>query len=271
VSGQVVVITGAGRGLGAGMARGLAARGARVALLDRDPAPLADVVRECGPDARGWTVDVTDPQALADTAAEVVAHFGRVDVLVSNAGVGGGGPFVYDDVAAFERIVEVNLLGSVRTTRAFLPALVASRGHLLQIASLAAFTPAPFMSAYCASKAGVEAFAHCLRGELAHHGVTVGVAYLGFTDTDMVREADSDPALARLRASLPWPFGATSPVAPAVARLVTGVERRRPHVYAQPWLRALPWLRGALPALTARAGAREVRAAEAAYQSRRAT
>jgi short-subunit dehydrogenase len=156
----------------------------------------------------------------------------------------------------------------VRTTRAFLPALIASRGHLLQIASLAAFTPSPFMGAYCASKSGVEAFAHCLRGELAHHGVTVGVAYLSFTDTDMVREADSDPTLAQLRASLPGPFGTTSPVAPAVARLVKGIERRSAHVYAQPWLRALPFLRGALPTLTARAAGKQAAAAEAAGRGR---
>lgn len=268
VNGQVVVITGAGRGLGAGMARSLAARGARVALLDRDAELLASAVGECGPEARAFTVDVTDPEGLARVATEVVGHFGGVDVLVANAGVGGGGPFLLDDSAAFERIIEVNLLGSVRTTRAFLPALLERQGHVLQIASLAAFTPAPFMSAYCASKSGVEAFAHCLRGELSHHGVTVGVAYLGFTDTDMVREADSDPVLARMRASMPWPFGTTNAVAPAVERLVKGIERRSAHVYAQPWLRAMPLLRGALPALTARAGSKDIAAAEAELAQR---
>jgi NAD(P)-dependent dehydrogenase (short-subunit alcohol dehydrogenase family) len=268
VKDQVVVITGAGRGLGAGMARGLAARGARLALLDRDPSPLDEVVRDCGPQARAWTVDVTDAAGLAGVAEQVVARFGRVDVLVSNAGIGAGGSFLLDAPGAFEQVVEVNLLGSVRTTRAFLPALVDSRGHLLQVASLAAFTPAPFMSAYCTSKSGIEAFAHCLRGELAHHGVTVGVAYLAFTDTDMVRATDSDPALAQLRSSLPWPFGTTSPVEPAVARLVKGVERRSAHVYAQPWLRVLPLVRGALPSLTARAAGKQAEAAESAVRAR---
>jgi NAD(P)-dependent dehydrogenase (short-subunit alcohol dehydrogenase family) len=259
---QAVVVTGAGRGLGEGMARSLAARGARVALLDRDTALVEAVAAQC-PGGRAWTVDVTDAQALARTADEVVTHFGGVDVLVTNAGIGGGGPFLLDDADGWERIVEVNLLGSVRTTRAFLPHLVARRGHVMQVASLAALTPAPFMTAYCASKAGVEAFAHCLRGELAHHGVTVGVAYLAFTDTEMVREADSDPALARLRSSLPPPFGSTYPVEPAIARLVKGIEGRKAHVYAQRWLRVLPALRGALPTLTARAAGRELVEAEA--------
>ena len=251
---QVVVITGAGRGLGAGMARQLSAKGYQVALLDRDPEPLARTAAACGPGARGWTADVTDPLALARVADEVVAHFGRVDVVVANAGIGGGGLFVETDADVFEKMIEVNLMGSVRTARAFLPQLLASRGHFLQIASLAAFTPAPLMSAYCASKSGVEAFAHCLRGEVAHLGVTVGVAYLAFTDTDMVREADADPALKQLRASLPWPFCTTAPVEPAVTRLVKGIESRTAHVYAQRWLRVMPLVRGALPGFTARAG-----------------
>ncbi|MGB8650364.1 MAG: SDR family oxidoreductase [Mycobacteriales bacterium] len=267
MSGQVVVITGAGRGLGAGMARGLAAKGARIALLDRDAGLLADVEKDC-PGARSWTVDVTDAARLTEVAAEVGAHFGGVDVVVANAGIGTGAPFLLADPVEYERVLEVNLMGSVRTVRAFLPMVVERRGHVLQIASLAAFTPAPIMSAYCASKAGVESFAHCLRGELAHHGVTVGVAYLGFTDTDMVREADSDPVLAAMRSSLPKPFGGTSPAGPAIARLVKGIEGRKAHVYGQPWLRVVPFLRGALPVLSARAGATKMPEAEAALRAR---
>lgn len=101
-------------------------------------------------------------------------------------------------------MIEVNLLGSVATARAFLPALAESGGYLLQIASLAAMTPAPLMSAYCASKSGVEAFAHALRAEVAHQGVKVGVGYLSWTDTDMVRGADQDVVLRQMRSRLPW-------------------------------------------------------------------
>jgi NAD(P)-dependent dehydrogenase (short-subunit alcohol dehydrogenase family) len=246
---STVVITGAASGLGAGMARQLSAQGHRVALLDRDP--VGTVVADC-PGSRGWGVDVTDAAGLAQVAEQVGEHFGRVDALVVNAGVGGGGLLLHDDPDAYERIIEINLMGSIRTTRAFLPQLVASRGYLLQIASLAALVPAPMMGAYCASKSGVEAFAHCLRGEVAHHGVDVGVAYLGFTDTQMVRTVDQDPVLGRMRSSMPWPFGVTRPVAPAVDRLVRAVEGRKAHVYSPGWLRLMPALRGALPTLTAR-------------------
>lgn len=155
-------------------------------------------------------------------------------------------------------MIQVNLLGSVATARAFLPALTESRGYLLQIASLAALTPAPLMAAYCASKAGVEAFAHSLRAEVAHQGVKVGVGYLSWTDTDMVRGADQDAVLRQMRARLPWPANKTYPLPPAVDRLVAGIARRSAHVYAQPWLRGMQPVRWLLPSLIATVGARDV-------------
>ncbi|MCU1600654.1 MAG: short chain dehydrogenase [Frankiales bacterium] len=264
---QVVVITGAGRGLGEGMARLLAAKGHLLALLDRDTAHVEKVAADL-PDARAWTCDVTDAAGLKQVAAQVQQHFGRVDVLVNNAGIGRGGPFLLEDEDEFERVLEINLTGSTRTVRAFLPALVESKGYLLQIASLAAFTPAPFMSAYCASKAGVEAYAHCLRSELKHHKVKVGVGYLAFTDTDMVREADADPALGTLRSSLPAPFGSTYPVEPAIERLVAGIEGRKAHVYAQRWLRVMPYLRGGVPTVIAKMPSRDLKRAEQLVRDR---
>lgn len=125
------------------------------------------------------------------------------------------------------------------TARAFLPVLMESRGYLLQIASLAAITPAPMMTAYCASKSGVEAYAHSLRAEVGYKGVRVGVGYLSWTDTDMVRGADQDDVMRELRKRLPWPSNKTYPLGPAVDRIVAGIERRSSHVYAQWWLRGM--------------------------------
>jgi NAD(P)-dependent dehydrogenase (short-subunit alcohol dehydrogenase family) len=253
---QVVVVTGAARGLGALVSMLLAARGARVALLGLEPGELAGVAARCGPHSRWWEVDVTDEPALAAVAAEVSDTYGRVDTVVSNAGIAIGGPFLHSDATAFARVIEVNLLGSVATARAFLPALIDSQGYLLQVASLAALSPAPMMAAYCASKSGAEAFAHAVRGEVAHHGVRVGVAYLSWTDTDMVRGADENAALREMRAGLPYPIGRTNPLEPAAKALVRGIARRAPHVYGQHWLPPLQLVRGVLPAAVARFAAR---------------
>lgn len=250
-AGRVVVVTGAARGVGAELARQLSAAGATVALLGLEPAGLAAVARQC-PGSGWWEVDVTDPARLADVSAAVLARFGRVDAVVANAGIAAGGPLLLADADAYDRVITVNLLGSVRTVRAFLPAVVATRGYVLQVASLAAMAPAPMMSAYCASKSGVEAFAHALRGEVAHHGVDVGVAYLSWTDTDMLRGGDELLEAGDARSRLPWPLGVTYPLEPAVARLVDGLARRRPHVYAQRWIAGVQVVRSVLPAITGR-------------------
>ncbi|RNF86636.1 SDR family oxidoreductase [Streptomyces botrytidirepellens] len=262
LEGRVAVVTGAARGVGELLARKLSARGAKVALVGLEPEELKRVSGRLPTDSDHWHADVTDPEAMARVAEDVVARFGAVDVVCANAGVATGGPFLETDEAAWRRVVEVNLLGSVTTARAFLPALLASRGHLLQIASLAAIAPAPMMTAYCASKAGVEAFAHCLRAEVGHRGVTVGVGYLSWTDTDMVRGADRDEVMRELRARMPWPAGRTYPLGPAVDRLVAGIERRSAHVYGQWWLRGMQPVRGYLPALIGAVGRREMRWAE---------
>lgn len=277
-AGQTIVITGAARGLGAALALDLAAEGAKLALVGLEEDELARTAAACdqarpsnSPEAAPhpsaspasstltFHADVTDRLRLAEVAADIHARFGRIDVVVANAGIALGGPTADADPQAFNRVIDVNLLGSIATARAFLPALTASRGYLLQIASLAAIAPAPLMAAYCASKSGVEAFAHCLRGEVAHQGVKVGVAYLTWTDTDMVRAADEDPVLKEMRARLPWPANRTAPLAPAARRIVQGIARRKAHVYAQPWIRALQWLpRATVPTVIALGAPKQV-------------
>lgn len=258
LDGQVAVVTGAARGVGALLARKLAARGARLALIGLEPDELKQVSESLRTDSRHWHADVTDPGELDRVAREVKEHFGKVDVVVANAGVATGGPLMDSDPVSWRRVIEVNLIGGAVTARAFLPLLVASRGYFLQIASLAAITPAPMMSAYCASKSGVEAFAHCLRAEVGYKGVRVGVAYLSWTDTDMVRGADQDDVMRELRQRLPWPSNKTYPLGPAVDRLVAGIERRSAHVYGQWWLRGMQGIRGYLPPVIGTVGQREM-------------
>lgn len=259
--GKVAVVTGAARGIGAAVALELARRGAQVALVGLEAAELGAVANSCArlSSARAFVADVTDRPRMAAVATEVVAHFGGADIVVANAGIAIGGLFADSDPAEFDRVIEVNLLGSAGTARAFLPALAAAHGYFLQIASLAAMAPAPLMAAYCASKAGAEALAHVLRAEVTHRGVGVGVAYLSWVDTDMVRGADADELLAELRHRQPWPVSRTIPVDDAVGRLVAGISRRAPRIYAPAWVRVVQWLpRGLVPVAVSWRGPAEV-------------
>nr|WSZ96463.1 SDR family oxidoreductase [Streptomyces sp. NBC_00857] len=259
LEGKVAVVTGAARGVGELLARKLSARGAKVALVGLEADELKRVAARLHSECGHWYADVTDHVTMAQVAREVEQRFGKVDIVVANAGVATGGPFADSDPDVWRRVIEVNLIGGAVTARAFLPALKESRGYFLQIASLAAITPAPMMSAYCASKSGVEAFAHSLRAEVGHLGVRVGVGYLSWTDTDMVRGADEDGVMRELRGRLPWPTNRTYPLGPAVDRVVAGIERRSAHVYAQWWLRGMRPVRGYLPGLIASVGQREMR------------
>jgi NAD(P)-dependent dehydrogenase (short-subunit alcohol dehydrogenase family) len=265
LAGRTVVITGAARGIGAALAQELAARGAVPALVGHEPDELARVAALCGPRARWWEADVTDGARLAVVAAEVAETLGHADVVVANAGIAVGGPFLTTDAAAFDRVVEVNLLGSVRTARAFGPHLLDRRGYLLQIASLAAIVTSPMMAAYCAGKSGVEAFAHAVGAEVAHQGIGVGIAYLSWTDTDMVRGADASSPSAGARQKLPPPFNRTYSVDDAARALADGIERRRRHVYFPRWVGAVAPVRGLLPGLMSAAGRKAAASAAAGY------
>ncbi|MDX3453838.1 SDR family oxidoreductase [Streptomyces sp. ME02-8801-2C] len=255
---RTVVVTGAARGLGAALAHEIAARGAGLALLGHEKSPLEELAARLPTPVLALEVDVTDLRALERAAAEVRARLGPPSAVIANAGVAAGGPFDATDPADWRRVIEVNLVGSAQTARAFLPDLYATQGYYLQIASLAALGAAPLMSAYCASKAGAEAFAHALRAEVAHRGVGVGIAYLNWIDTDMVRDADQHAVLRELRALMPAPARRVSSTGTVADRLVHGLEHRRTAVYAPPWLRLLQPVRAALPPLILRRSRREL-------------
>jgi NAD(P)-dependent dehydrogenase (short-subunit alcohol dehydrogenase family) len=266
ISGQVVLVTGAARGIGAAAAKQLAARGAKLALVGLEPDELARVAAECGPEAAWFEADVTDTAAVEAAVDGAVERFGGIDVVIANAGIATGGSVRTIDPAAWERVVEVNLLGSWRTVRAALPRVIERRGYVLQVASVAAIAHAPFMSAYCASKAGVEAFADCLRTEVAHLGVDVGVAYFSWIDTDMVRGADQRSGMAGMRERISGPIGKTYPVSDVADAVTKGVERRARHVTVPSWVRALRLLRGPLATALDWQGRRQVPAIERQMQ-----
>lgn len=251
--GKTALITGAARGIGAETARRAAAAGANVALVGLEPDELQRVAAQCGSGAAAFECDVTDWDALERTAQATFERFGGIDVVMANAGISPAGMTRSIDPRAFERTVEINLLGVWRTVRTCLAQVIERKGYVLLTASLAAAVHAPGMAPYAASKAGVEAFGDSLRGELKRLGVDVGVAYFGFIDTDMVRGADAHPALQTLRRDALGPFAKTYPASAAGRAVVEGMQKRSRWVVVPGWARILIGLGRVLQPLTERA------------------
>jgi NAD(P)-dependent dehydrogenase (short-subunit alcohol dehydrogenase family) len=245
LQGKTVLVTGAARGIGADAARRLAAPGARVSCVGFEPERLEQLARECGNGAVWFEADVTELDSLERVVAGTVES-GGLDAVVANAGIATMGAVRTMPAEPFERVIEVNLLGTYRTVRACLPHLIESRGYVLCVASLAALLPYfPGMAPYSASKAGVEAFCSALQMEVAHLGVDVGVAYFPWIGTDMVNGADAEhPAFKLLRSRLRWPVSKTYGVDVAGKAVVRGIERRSRVVRAPGWLTAVAALRG---------------------------
>ncbi|MFG2454726.1 SDR family oxidoreductase [Streptomyces sp. M41(2017)] len=256
--GRVAVVTGGARGVGEATARHLARRGLRLALLGRELDTLRQVADSLPTQTCCIEVDVTDEAALQGAACSVQRRLGPASVVVANAGIAAAGLFADTDTALFDRVINVNLLGSANTARAFLPQLRRTGGYFLQIASTAAFGSAPLMSAYCASKAGVESFAQALRTELHHQGVDVGIAYLHWTGTDMIGGIDDHPVLRALRTHQPSPARRVHSPDQVAAWLVRGINKRATSVYAPPWLRLVEPLRPLLPSIVSRVARRSL-------------
>jgi len=245
--GKVVLITGAARGIGAGVARDLAAKGATVALLGLEPDELMKVAAECGPDAGAWEADVTSWSDLERAVGEVVERYGRIDVVLANAGIAATGFTRSIDKKAFERVIDVDLLGVWRTVRVTLPHLIDSGGYALLVSSLAAIVHIPGNAAYSAAKAGVEAFANALRAEVRHLGVAVGVAHPTWIATDMVGAADEHPVFGALRTATGGLGSKTYPLSVAVDLISAGIASRARVVHVPGWVGVAKLFRALLP------------------------
>jgi NAD(P)-dependent dehydrogenase (short-subunit alcohol dehydrogenase family) len=227
---KVVLITGGARGIGAATAKELSRRGARPVLADLDAEALAGTAAGMSPAPLTIELDVTDVSACEVAVQRVLDEHGRLDVVWANAGIASAGPVLLTDPAAWRRTVEVNLVGAYHTVRAALPAIIEQRGYIAVTASLASFAHAPQMSAYCATKAGVEAMSNSLRIEVAQYGVEVATIHPTWIDTDMVREGEDSRAFQILRAALRPPLKRAYPVERAVKDIITGFEQRRRRI-----------------------------------------
>jgi NAD(P)-dependent dehydrogenase (short-subunit alcohol dehydrogenase family) len=250
ISGRTVFITGAARGIGAGTAERLHAKGANVALVGLEPERLNQLAERLGERAAAFEADVTDLEALRDAVAGTVERFGGIDVAIANAGLAFTGTLATAPVEQVERTFAVNLLGVWRTDRAVIEHITARRGYLLNVASLAAAAHAPLMGPYTATKAGVEALTDALRMETLPSGARVGCAYFGFIDTDLVRAAYAQPSAEAINRQSPGFLRNPAPLATAVDAVERGIERRAARVWTPRWVGAALALRGVLQPLT---------------------
>ena len=191
-SGRVVVVTGGGSGLGAAYARRFARAGAKLALLDVD-FTRADALRAelaaAGAECLALRCDVREEAACREAIAAVVARFGRLDVLVNNAGISHRSAFRETESAVYRRVMDVNFFGALFCTQAALPALLASGGLVIAVSSIAGIAPLYGRTGYAASKHAVQGLFSSLRSELAPQGVDVLIVCPGFTATGIATAA----------------------------------------------------------------------------------
>ncbi len=199
LKGQVAVITGAGRGIGAAIARRLSDLGATAVLCGRTPAALhatANSILESGGKAETLACDVTSLQSVDAAARHVESSHRRVDILVNNAGIGGfGGPLHQLPPDDWDQILNTNLRGVYYVVRAFAPMMIRKRsGHIINISSLAGKNALPNGAAYAASKWGLNGLSYSLAEELRSYNIRVAVICPGSTNTELSPHAGKDPA-----------------------------------------------------------------------------
>ena len=242
LEGKRVLITGGAQGIGFEMAIKFADRGAQIVIADIDDEKLGQAKAELaarGVVVSGFQVDVTNPASIASLRAQIAAEVGPIDVLVNNAGVVFGGPFTKVSLDDHFKTYEVNVLGLVAMTHAFLDDLVARpEAHLVHIASASGFIGLPYGSSYASSKWAVIGFGESIRAELnleghehVHHTI-VCPSYIG---TGMFHGAEAPKA--------------TNILEPAelAEKVVHAVERNKIHVLEPFMVKLTPILRDLLP------------------------
>lgn len=258
-AGKLVVVTGAGGGIGRSTLLSFAERGASVLAADIDPAAAersAELARAVGANAYSYCVDVGDSAAMERFAQWVKNSLGVPDVVVSNAGIGMAGPMLKTTPVEWERLLRINLWSVIDGCRLFGKQMVecGKPGHLVNVASGVAFAPSRNYPAYATSKAAVLMLSECLRAELAGNGIGVSAACPGFVDTGIVQATRfaglDDEQQARQRATVQR-FYRRRRLSPDTVgeRIARAVERNQPvvkvgsevHLGALQW-RFMPWL-----------------------------
>ena len=239
IRGTAAVVTGAAGGIGRALALELAARGADLALADRDEAGLADVAAEIG-NGRKVTVhrvDVGEPSEIASFAQAAIAAHPSLNIVINNAGVALLGQFSEIDQSQMDWLMNINFWGTVHSTRAFLPHLsTRPEGHIVNLSSIFGIVAPPGQTAYCASKFAVRGFSESLRHELqtAKSPVRISVVHPGGVATNIARNSRSGSAITdnARRADAIERFDKVAKKSPAAAaaRIIEGIENNENRI-----------------------------------------
>jgi NAD(P)-dependent dehydrogenase (short-subunit alcohol dehydrogenase family) len=253
-AGKTAIVTGAASGIGAALARALADRGCHLALADINEAGLEDVAAGLRSNDRRVSthlVDIADPAAIETFADEVRNTHGEAHLLFNNAGVALGGMFDQVTAEQFDRVIDINLQGVVRTTRAFLPLIRESGdGHITNISSIFGVIAPAGQTAYSAAKFGVRGFTMALRHELAGSPVGVSTVHPGGVATNIAKTADRGVGVSDEEYALGQKAADQSLVMPppkAAEIILRGVERGKPRIFVGRDAHALMWMERILP------------------------
>jgi NAD(P)-dependent dehydrogenase (short-subunit alcohol dehydrogenase family) len=263
VPGAVVVISGAGGGLGRALAHRYARGGARVVLLDRDGAAVERVAAElqsAASDASARALalpcDVTDEARCVEVIEAARRQFGRIDVVINNAGITHRSAFERTGTEVLRRVMDVNLFGAIHLTRAALPALKASRGLVIAVSSVAGYTPLIARTGYAASKHALHGFFASLRAEVATDGIDVMMVCPSFIATGIDRAALGPDGGAATHAQVV--VGQRLQPDDVAARIVRAAERGRRQVLIGRTAHAAWWLSRIAPGVYERIMARRL-------------
>ncbi|MCO6381484.1 SDR family NAD(P)-dependent oxidoreductase [Oceanicola sp. 502str15] len=205
LAGKVAIVTGAGRGIGAAIAKALHARGSRVAVVDVNHETAAGTASEMGANAIGIEADVSRSEAVSAMVAQVVETFGGIDILVNNAGIDRAVPILEMEEAEWDRLMEINLKSVFLCTKAALPAMIErGGGSVISTSSIVARQGAMNGGIhYAASKGAILAFTKTLARQMAQHGIRANAIAPGVVDTDLIREHMSEAMREKVTSAIP--------------------------------------------------------------------
>jgi NAD(P)-dependent dehydrogenase (short-subunit alcohol dehydrogenase family) len=254
------VISGAAGGLGRALALRFGRAGSRIVALDRDAEALQRLRQDmatAGGEVLALPCDVTDEQGCAAAVAAAVDRFGRIDTVISNAGISHRSPFEMTATAVLRRVMDVNLFGAIHLTRPSLPALRQSRGLIVAISSVAGYAPLIARTGYAASKHAMHGFFESLRTEVAADGIDVMLVCPSFIATGIDRNAlGPDGRAARHAQEV---VGRRLQPDAVAERILRGCERRQRLLLIGRTARAAWWVSRLAPALYERLMARRLR------------